>query len=146
MRGEKRQELGRPCWFQLEGKHWHGIRIMSHAWGKPSTPGRPDPKPEWTCKRVGPGRQKRSQADDPQGVGSPQSTRRAGEPSTRGRGGRWDGVLTGNLDRTCWAGVTKPTSLRSIAISQTTGSAAASPTEEPGAGKPHAGICAGGVG
>ena len=45
MRGEKRQELGRPGWFQLAGTPGHGIRILSHALGKPSTPGRPDPKP-----------------------------------------------------------------------------------------------------
>ena len=45
MRGEKRQELGRPCGFQLAGKLWQGIRIVSPALGKPSTHGRPDPKP-----------------------------------------------------------------------------------------------------
>jgi hypothetical protein len=55
MRGEKRQELGRPCGFQLAGKLWHGIRILSHALGKPSTHGRPDPKREWQCQPVGPG-------------------------------------------------------------------------------------------
>jgi hypothetical protein len=57
MRGEKRQELGRPCGFQLEGQLWHGIRIMSHALGKPSTHGRPDPKREWKLKSVGHGNQ-----------------------------------------------------------------------------------------
>ncbi len=40
----------------------------------------------------------------------------------------------------------KPTSLQGIARSGVTRNAAASLTEEPGAGKPHAGICAGGVG
>ena len=40
----------------------------------------------------------------------------------------------------------KPTSLRGIALSWTTRSTEASLIEEPGAGKPHAGICAGGVG
>jgi hypothetical protein len=53
MRGEKRQELGRPCWVLLEGKLWHGIRIVSHALGKPSIHGRPDPKPGGKLKRVG---------------------------------------------------------------------------------------------
>ena len=38
------------------------------------------------------------------------------------------------------------TSLQGIATSWATRRAAASLTEEPGAGKPHAGICAGGVG
>ena len=37
MRGEKRQELGRPWWFQLAGKPGYGIRRLSHALGKPST-------------------------------------------------------------------------------------------------------------
>ena len=55
MRGEKRQELGRPGGFQLAEKLWHGIRIGSHALGKPSTHGRPDPKPEWQRKPVGQG-------------------------------------------------------------------------------------------
>jgi hypothetical protein len=58
MRGEKRQELGRPCRFQLEEQLWHGIRILSHALGKPSTHGRPDPKPEWQRKLVGQRNQK----------------------------------------------------------------------------------------
>lgn len=53
MRVEKRQELGRPCGFLLEGKLWQGIRIMSHALGKPSTHGRPDPKPEGKIQKVG---------------------------------------------------------------------------------------------
>jgi hypothetical protein len=53
MGGEKRQELGRPCRFQLEGTPWQGIRIMSHALGKPSTQGRPDPKPRRQSKPVG---------------------------------------------------------------------------------------------
>jgi hypothetical protein len=53
MRGEKRQELGRPCWFQFAGTPWQGIRIMSHALGKPSTHGRPDPKPREKRKPVG---------------------------------------------------------------------------------------------
>src|SRR5712692_8408698 len=53
MRVEKRQELGRPCGFQREGKRWQGIRIMSHALGKPSTQGRPDPKPERKLPKVG---------------------------------------------------------------------------------------------
>jgi hypothetical protein len=44
------------------------------------------------------------------------------------------------------AGAHKPTSLQGIARSGVTRIAAASLTEEPGAGKPHAGICAGGVG
>jgi hypothetical protein len=52
-RGEKRQELGRPGWVQLAGELWHGIRILSHAWGKPATHGRPDPKPRWKSKPVG---------------------------------------------------------------------------------------------
>ena len=58
MRGEKRQELGRPCGFQLAGTPGQGIRIMSHALGKPSTHGRPDPKREWQRKSVGPGNHK----------------------------------------------------------------------------------------
>ena len=37
MRGEKRQELGRPCWFQLAGTPGHGIRILSHGRGNPDT-------------------------------------------------------------------------------------------------------------
>ena len=57
-RGEKRQELGRPCRFQLAGTRWHGIRILSHALGKPSTHGRPDPKPEGKRKLVGQRNQK----------------------------------------------------------------------------------------
>jgi len=44
------------------------------------------------------------------------------------------------------AGAHKPTSLKGIAMSGITWSAEASLTEEPGAGKPHAGICAGAVG
>jgi len=40
----------------------------------------------------------------------------------------------------------KPTSLRGIALSWATRIAEASLIEEPGAEKPHAGICAGGVG
>jgi hypothetical protein len=43
MRGEKRQELGRPCRFQRAGMPGHGIRILSHALGKPSTHGKPEP-------------------------------------------------------------------------------------------------------
>ena len=50
---EKRQELGRPWWVLLEGKLWQGIRILSHALGKPSIQGRPDPKPVGKLKRVG---------------------------------------------------------------------------------------------
>ena len=42
----------------------------------------------------------RSQAEDPEGGGSPQSTRRTGEPATWGRGGRGDGGGTGHLGRT----------------------------------------------
>src|SRR5262245_6241367 len=53
MRGEKRQELGRPWRFQLAGMPGHGIRILSHALGKPSTHGRPDPKPRQKRKVVG---------------------------------------------------------------------------------------------
>ena len=53
MRGEKRQELGRPCRFQLAGTPGHGIRILSHALGKPSTQGKPDPKPRRKSKSVG---------------------------------------------------------------------------------------------
>lgn len=53
MRGEKRQELGRPCRIQHAGTPWQGIRILSHALGKPSTHGRPDPKPRGKSKRVG---------------------------------------------------------------------------------------------
>jgi hypothetical protein len=53
MRGEKRQARGRPCGFQLAGTPGHGIRILSHAVGKPSTHGRPDPKPRRKRKRVG---------------------------------------------------------------------------------------------
>ena len=40
----------------------------------------------------------------------------------------------------------KPTSLKGLARTGATRNAEASLTEEPGAGKPHAGICAGGVG
>ena len=58
MRGEKRQELGRPGRFQLAGTPWHGIRIMSHALGKPSIHGRPDPKPRGKSKPVGQSNQK----------------------------------------------------------------------------------------
>ena len=54
MRGEKRQELGRPWRFQLAGMPGHGIRILSHALGKPSTHGRPDPKLRGKRKLVGP--------------------------------------------------------------------------------------------
>lgn len=53
MRGEKRQELGSPCRFQHAGMPGHGIRIVSHALGKPSTHGRPDPKPRKKRKPVG---------------------------------------------------------------------------------------------
>jgi hypothetical protein len=53
MCGEKRQELGRPCRFQLAGTPGQGIRILSHAWGKPATHGRPDPKPRGKRKSVG---------------------------------------------------------------------------------------------
>ena len=52
-RGEKRQELGRPCRFHLAEMPGHGIRIVSHALGKPSTHGRPDPKPRGKRKPVG---------------------------------------------------------------------------------------------
>ena len=58
MRGEKRQELGRPCRFHLAEMPGHGIRIVSHAVGKASTHGRPDPKREWQRKLVGRGDQK----------------------------------------------------------------------------------------
>jgi hypothetical protein len=53
MRGEKRQELGSPCRFQRAGTPGQGIRILSHAVGKPSTHGRPDPKPRGKRKLVG---------------------------------------------------------------------------------------------
>jgi hypothetical protein len=58
MRGEKRQELGSPCRFQPAGMPWHGIRILSHALGKPSIHGRPDPKPRGKSKQVGQSNQK----------------------------------------------------------------------------------------
>ena len=53
MREEKRQELGRPGRFQLAGTPWHGIRILSHALGKPSIHGRPNPNPRRKSKSVG---------------------------------------------------------------------------------------------
>jgi len=41
MRGEKRQELGRPWWFlghwKVRGELSQGIRILSHIWGNPET-------------------------------------------------------------------------------------------------------------
>jgi hypothetical protein len=46
----------------------------------------------------------------------------------------------------CRVGVPRPTSLRAIATKAVMPFAEASLAEEPGAGKPHAGICAGGVG
>jgi hypothetical protein len=53
LRGEKRQELGSPCRVQPAGTPGHGIRILSHAVGKPSIHGRPDPKPRGKSKPVG---------------------------------------------------------------------------------------------
>jgi hypothetical protein len=53
MRGEKRQARGRPWWFQLVENPGHGIRILSHALGNPSTHGRPDPKPRRQRQVVG---------------------------------------------------------------------------------------------
>ena len=53
MRREKRQELGRPCRFQLAGTPGQGIRILSHAVGTPSTQGKPDPKLRRKSKPVG---------------------------------------------------------------------------------------------
>jgi hypothetical protein len=77
MRGEKRQARGRPCWFQLAGTPWHGIRILSHAVGKPSTHGRPDPKPKGEEQAGRPRQPKKEPGpDDPRGVGSPHSTQR----------------------------------------------------------------------
>ena len=51
--GEQRQARGRPGGFQLAGPPGHGIRILSHAWGKPATPGKPDPKPRRKRQPVG---------------------------------------------------------------------------------------------
>ncbi len=63
----------------------------------------------------------------------------------KGRGGQQSAAHKGNLVRTRKAGQTRPTSLRGIATKATTPFAEASLSEEPGAGKLHAGICAGGV-
>jgi hypothetical protein len=52
-RGEKRQELGRPWRFQRAGTPWQGLRLRSHAGGKPSIHGRPDPHPRGKSKPVG---------------------------------------------------------------------------------------------
>ena len=46
----------------------------------------------------------------------------------------------------CRVGATRPTSLRAIAMKAAMPFAEASLSEEPGAGKPHAGLCAGAVG
>ena len=47
MRGEKRQELGRPVGFRLRKARSHGIRILSHARGNLDTEvGRSLPDPE----------------------------------------------------------------------------------------------------
>ena len=55
---EKRQELGRRCGFQLEGKLRHGKRILRHILGKPLQQVKPNPKPEWKRKKVGQSDQK----------------------------------------------------------------------------------------
>jgi hypothetical protein len=70
----------------------------------------------------------------------------SGRAAHVGQGVTGDGALRGNVCWPCRARASKPTSLMGIAISRITGSAAARRTEEPGAGTPHAGICAGGVG
>jgi len=55
--------------------------------------------------------------------------------------------LKGNLYRTCRAGIIQANLPERIAMFRTLfGIAEASITEEPGAGIPHAGICAGAVG
>ena len=114
--------------------------------------GRPRGCPEQgaACRSVsgGEAEPKREANDAPGGVGLPHGTRRAGEPFTWGRGQRRCAVPKGNTDRT--VGSDKPckphweeqrTKRGQLFLSI----AEASISEEPGAGIPHAGICAGGV-
>jgi len=81
---------------------WHAWREASRTWETLEVPGAPG-KPHPTTRRG---------AEDREGVRSAQRTWRTGEPFTWGRGGRSDAVCTGNIDRTCRTGASRPTSLQ----------------------------------
>jgi hypothetical protein len=87
MRGEKRQARGRPVGFWLREGHgvWH--TDIEPRKGKPGDGRRPEPTRHGQPPQpVSTAEQKRGEAEDLTGVGSPQSTRGTGEPSTGGRG------------------------------------------------------------